>query len=179
MIENLGIGIDIIEVSRFKRKKYEENRNFYKKIFVKSEINYCLKFKNSPEDILHANMQVLAKMKPYFYGKKDEGVSIEGSLMLGEGSLIKTGSRIKGPVIIGKNCLIESNTTIGQNTSIGNNSILSNCDIANSIIMKDCKIEGGFKIRRSIISSNSKIHINKKTKDEKVFLLGEGTKISY
>ena len=49
MIENLGIGIDIIEVSRFRRKKYEENRNFYKKIFVKSEINYCLKFKNSAE----------------------------------------------------------------------------------------------------------------------------------
>ncbi len=49
MINNLGIGIDIIEVSRFRRKKYEENRNFYKKIFVKSEINYCLKFKNSAE----------------------------------------------------------------------------------------------------------------------------------
>ena len=49
MIENLGIGIDIIEVSRFRRKKYEENRNFYKKIFAKSEINYCLKFKNSAE----------------------------------------------------------------------------------------------------------------------------------
>ena len=49
MIENLGIGIDIIEVSRFRRKKYEENRDFYKKIFVKPEINYCLKFKNSAE----------------------------------------------------------------------------------------------------------------------------------
>ncbi len=49
MIKNLRIGIDIIEVSRFRRKKYEENRNFYKKIFVKSEINYCLKFKNSAE----------------------------------------------------------------------------------------------------------------------------------
>ena len=49
MIKNLGIGIDIIDVSRFRRKKYEENRNFYKKIFVKSEINYCLKFKNSAE----------------------------------------------------------------------------------------------------------------------------------
>ena len=49
MIKNLGIGIDIIEVSRFRRKKYEENRDFYKKIFVKSEINYCLKFKNSAE----------------------------------------------------------------------------------------------------------------------------------
>ena len=49
MIEGLGVGIDIIEVSRFKKKKYEENRNFYKKIFVNSEINYCLKFKNSAE----------------------------------------------------------------------------------------------------------------------------------
>ena len=49
MIEGLGVGIDIIEVSRFKKKKYEENRNFYKKIFVTSEINYCLKFKNSAE----------------------------------------------------------------------------------------------------------------------------------
>ena len=49
MIENLGIGIDIIEVSRFRRKKYEENSNFYKKIFAESEINYCLKFKNSAE----------------------------------------------------------------------------------------------------------------------------------
>ena len=49
MIKNLGIGIDIIEVSRFRKKKYEENKNFYKKIFVKSEINYCLKFKNSDE----------------------------------------------------------------------------------------------------------------------------------
>ena len=49
MIKNLGIGIDIIEVSRFRKKKYEKSKNFYKKIFVKSEINYCLKFKNSAE----------------------------------------------------------------------------------------------------------------------------------
>ena len=49
MIENLGIGIDIIEVSRFRRKKYEENMSFYQIIFFKSEINYCIKFKNSAE----------------------------------------------------------------------------------------------------------------------------------
>ena len=131
----------------------------------------------TPEDILHANMQVLTKTKPYFYGKKEEGVSIEGSLMLGDGSLIKTGSRIKGPVIIGKNCLIESNTTIGPNTSVGDNSILSNCDIEDSIIMTNCKIEGEIKIKHSIISSNSQID-GKKIRAEKIFLLGEGTKIS-
>ena len=45
MIESSGVGIDIIEVDRFKKKKYEKNKIFYKKIFVCSEINYCLKFK--------------------------------------------------------------------------------------------------------------------------------------
>ena len=49
MIESLGVGIDIVEVDRFKKKKYEKNKIFYKKIFVCSEINYCLKFKNSAE----------------------------------------------------------------------------------------------------------------------------------
>ena len=47
MIESSGVGIDIVEVDRFKKKKYEKNKIFYKKIFVCSEINYCLKFKNS------------------------------------------------------------------------------------------------------------------------------------
>ena len=132
----------------------------------------------TPEDILNANMQVLKKMKPYLYGKKEDGVSVEGSLMLGEGSLIKTGSRIKGPVIIGKNCIIESNTTIGSNTSIGDHSILSGCKVENSIIMSNCKIECNAKIRHSIISTNSHISQNKKTDNEHVFLLGAGTKIT-
>ena len=49
MIESSGVGLDIVEVDRFKKKKYEKNKIFYKKIFVCSEINYCLKFKNSAE----------------------------------------------------------------------------------------------------------------------------------
>ena len=57
------------------------------------------------------------------------------------GSIIKNGCKIIGPVIIGKNCVIEANTTIGPNTSIGDNSILSGCDIENSIIMSGCKMK--------------------------------------
>lgn len=46
MIEKFGIGVDIVEVDRFSSKKFNENINFYKKIFSKNEINYCLKFSN-------------------------------------------------------------------------------------------------------------------------------------
>ena len=132
----------------------------------------------TPEDVIQANSQVLKNMQPYFNGKKEAGVSINGKLMVGDGSLIKTGSSIIGPVIIGKNCIIESNTTIGPNTSIGNNSILSGCNVENSIIMSECKIECNAKIRHSIISTNSHISQNKKTGNEYVFLLGAGTKIT-
>ncbi len=38
-----GIGIDIEEVKRFSKKKFEKNRLFYEKIFSNDEIKYCLK----------------------------------------------------------------------------------------------------------------------------------------
>ncbi len=49
MIEKFGIGIDIVSNTRFKELPYLTNEKFYKKIFEQSEIDYCLKFKNSEE----------------------------------------------------------------------------------------------------------------------------------
>ena len=49
MLENFGIGIDIVEIKRFQEKPFEKNINFYKKIFTESEIKYCLNKKNSAE----------------------------------------------------------------------------------------------------------------------------------
>jgi holo-[acyl-carrier protein] synthase len=49
MIEKIGIGIDITSVVQFKKIPYSKNPNFYKKIFLLNEIDYCLKYKNSYE----------------------------------------------------------------------------------------------------------------------------------
>ena len=49
MLENIGIGVDIVEINRFQEKPFEKNENFYKKIFSESEIKYCLQKKNSAE----------------------------------------------------------------------------------------------------------------------------------
>ena len=49
MIEKLGIGIDITDVDQFKKISYLKKPNFYKKIFLPSEIKYCLKYKNPYE----------------------------------------------------------------------------------------------------------------------------------
>ena len=49
MIENFGVGIDIVYIPRFKKLPYKTNQKFYNKIFLKDEIDYCLNFKNSFE----------------------------------------------------------------------------------------------------------------------------------
>ena len=79
-------------------------------------------------------------------------VSISGNVMIGKGTIIKKGSKVIGPIIIGKECIIGPDTHIGPNTSIGDNSKLAKCDIKNSIIMPGCNIDGNFKIRDSIIA---------------------------
>ena len=131
----------------------------------------------TPHDIIHANEVMLSSMKPYFHGAKEENVLMDGNVMIGEGTLIKSGSRIIGPVIIGKECIIGPDAYIGPNISIGDNSKLSRCNIENSIIMSGCNIDGNFKIQNSIIAFNSEI-VKTDNTDRNVFLLGEGTKIS-
>lgn len=47
MNEKIGIGVDIVEIDRFKQIPYKKKPNFYKKMFNPKEIDYCLHFKNS------------------------------------------------------------------------------------------------------------------------------------
>ena len=44
-----GIGIDLVDVNKFRKKPYHSNRSFYQKNFSDDEIKYCLKFKDPSE----------------------------------------------------------------------------------------------------------------------------------
>ena len=134
----------------------------------------------TPNDIILANKLILEHMDSYFLGKKEENVILEGNVMVGKNSIIKSGARIIGPIIIGDDCIIDSNSLLGPNTSIGNNSSISNCKIQDSVIMENCNINCGWTIKKSIIGSNSKIISNgKEDSSEKILLLGEGTQIHF
>ena len=128
----------------------------------------------TPEDIINANKAILEKKTSYFLGYKEDGVLLSGNVLVGKDTRILGNSKIEGPVIIGNNCII-NNTRIGPNSSIGDNSEIIQSNIENSIIMSDCIVKGPVKIGNSIISSNSKI--KSESKDQKIFLLGEGTQI--
>ena len=47
MIEKLGVGIDITDITDFKITPYQKKPRFYQRIFQSSEIDYCLKFQDS------------------------------------------------------------------------------------------------------------------------------------
>ena len=49
MFKQIGIGIDIVDVEKFEKIKFEKKPKFYEKIFLPSEIKYCLKYKNPYE----------------------------------------------------------------------------------------------------------------------------------
>ena len=131
----------------------------------------------TPDDIIHANGEILKNMKSYNAGKIDDNVELTNNVMIGTGTTISDKSKIIGPCIIGKNCTISSNVILGPNVSLGDNSKLSECNIQNSILMTNCSVESKIKIRNSILASNSKITIDE-SNDEKTFLLGEGTVLS-
>jgi len=123
----------------------------------------------TPEDILNANRQVLE----HICGKADAVVESKSS------RVIHGGLPWRCPCIIGKNCKIDESASIGPHVSIGNDTIISsNVVIENSIIMSGCKIDGGLNIKDSIISANCHLYGNNKDKTKKLFLLGEGTKIT-
>ena len=132
----------------------------------------------TPEDIIQANKIILKDLDPYFKGKKESTVSLEGNVSVGNGTLIKDRVKIRGPVIIGNNCKIYGDAIIGPNTSIGNECIISGGEIKDSIIMNNCEIEKNVNLKNSIISSNSSIKQNN-TQNEQIFLLGEGTKVLF
>jgi len=118
----------------------------------------------TPEDILNANRQVLEHI-------------CGTTTVVDESSLDLAG--LKRFCIIGKNCKIDESASIGPHVSIGDNTVISSdVVIENSIIMSGCKIDGGLNIKDSIVSANCYLHGNNKDKSKKIFLLGEGTKIT-
>jgi len=125
----------------------------------------------TPQDILHANGEIISK-HPDFVRRHGSN-----KVIIGKNCKIGTDVKIEGPVIIGDNCEIIANSSIGPNVSVGNSSIISVTSLENSIIMDNCKVNSFVKIKDSIIASKSEIK-GSSLSDDKIFLLGEGSKIS-
>jgi len=130
----------------------------------------------TPEDIIHANKLVLDSIGTENQFLIDDDSKIQDDIIIGKNTEISSDSFITGPVIIGKNCKIGPAVRIGSYVSIGDNCILKNCNIENSIIMSNCKINSKVDLLSSIIAHGSVIEDNDTPKKHQ-FLLGERSQL--
>ncbi len=128
------------------------------------EISYWLNI-SYPWDLLPANESLLAGIEPQNLGEVEANAVMKGAVSIGKDTVVRSGSYIVGPVIIGQNCEIGPNCYIRPCTSIGDGChIGAAVEVKNSIIMKGSKIPHHNYVGDSIIGEGCN--------------LGAGTKIA-
>jgi UDP-N-acetylglucosamine diphosphorylase/glucosamine-1-phosphate N-acetyltransferase len=104
------------------------------------QIGYWLDL-SYPWDLLQANESLLAGIEAQNLGEVEENVVMKGGVSIGRGTVVRAGSYIVGPVIIGQDCDIGPNCCIRPSTAIGDNChIGSAVEVKNSIVMNGSKI---------------------------------------
>lgn len=82
-----------------------------------------------------------SNLQPEIKGEIEPLATLKGNVSVGEGTIIRNGAYIVGPVIIGRNCDIGPNCYIRPGTSIGDDVRIGNAvEIKNSIIMNGTHI---------------------------------------
>ena len=121
-----------------------------------TEITGWWKDTGKPTDLLEANRLILDNIAPRNDGDVDKQSEVAGRVVIEEGARI-INSKIRGPVIIGKNCVIEK-SYIGPFTSIGDRTEVRNSEIEYSIVLRDCKVTSvGIRIEGSILGNDVEV----------------------
>ena len=125
-----------------------------------------------PWDLLELNAAALENLSIKTAGKTEPQVMISGPVGIGEETVIRAGTTIYGPVLIGDGCDIGPNVTIFPSTSIGNsvtiepytmvkNSILmSNCSIGAHSYLSHCVLGYGVKSQSHLMAPGSEAYVN-------------------
>jgi glucose-1-phosphate thymidylyltransferase len=129
-----------------------------------------------PEDILEANQLVLSELSSYNRGRLEKDVKVSGIVCVGEGTVVRAGTTLRGPLIIGKGCEIGPDAYVGPYTSIGDNTLVRGAEVENTIIVGNCKIECKRRIVDSLIGSNTQISDSENSLPRgSRFIIGENT----
>jgi UDP-N-acetylglucosamine diphosphorylase/glucosamine-1-phosphate N-acetyltransferase len=108
-----------------------------------------------PWDVLAANEKLMPDVEPAVLGEVEPGATLKGKVSVGRGTVVRSGSYIVGPVVIGEDCDIGPNCYIRPATCLGNNVRVGNAvEVKNSAIMDGTKIGHLSYIGDSVVGSN-------------------------
>jgi glucose-1-phosphate thymidylyltransferase len=116
-----------------------------------------------PEDLLEANQLILDDVESKVEVQVDPSCRLVGKVSIMENTVIKPHTRLKGPIVIGRNCVIGPNVYVGPYTSVGDNSRILSGEIEGSIVMDNVKIDCKKRIVDSVIGRHSSIEASDNT----------------
>ncbi|OGO30980.1 MAG: glucose-1-phosphate thymidylyltransferase [Chloroflexi bacterium RBG_16_56_11] len=106
-----------------------------------------------PWDIISLNDAVLRGIETSLGGTIETGVSLKGKVVIGKDTVVRSGSSVYGPAVIGSGCEIGPHVSVMPATSIGDNVVISSfTEIRNSVIGDDVAIGPGTVISDSVIA---------------------------
>ena len=93
-------------------------------------------------DLLKHQEFIMAGMsESHIEGRIEPGATLNGAVEVGSGTVVRSGSYIEGPVVIGKNCDLGPNCYVRKFTSVGDGCRIGHAvEIKNSIIMPGSQI---------------------------------------
>lgn len=139
------------------------------------EVSGWWKDTGRPEDILEANRLVLDDLKPANKGTVEPGASVTGNVSIGDGTIVRENSTLRGPAVIGDFSEISAGAWVGPYASIGNQVKISGAKIENSIVLDGVLIDCDERIVESIIGKNSRIVSNYIPSHGRTFVVGDNT----
>lgn len=115
------------------------------------EVTGWWKDTGKPEDLLEGNSLVLHNIEADNRAASvDASAVLSGKVRIGEGTRIGAGVKIRGPVVIGKDCVLER-CYVGPYTSMGDRVHVSGAEVEHSIVMNDVVIKTDKRIVESIL----------------------------
>lgn len=128
-----------------------------------TEVTGWWKDTGKPEALLEGNSLVLHSIDSDIQVDIPTDTIVEGKVVIGKGTSIGSNVKIRGPVVIGKDCHLE-HCYIGPYTSIGSNVQIQQAELEHSIVMDNVEINTDKRIVDSILGVNCKVRSVKDTK---------------
>ena len=128
------------------------------------------------DDLLNANHLILEDLEPALLGHHDDSSTIQGRVVLQEGSEV-VNSRIQGPAIIGERTRIV-NAYVGPFTSIYHDCLIADTEISGSVVLEHTRIEAvGHRIEHSLIGRNVELRGRERRPHSYTLILGDFSKM--
>lgn len=116
------------------------------------------------QDLVALHGQLMADLEPGVQGTLEPGVHVRGTVVVGEGSIVRSGTVLQGPVYIGRNCEVGPSAVLQPGTCLRNHvrvepfAVLSSCIVASNVsVGSHCRVHDAFLDNGAVVHTGARI----------------------